>query len=373
MGWLVVAVVAAGLGLWPCSVIRAEPWPGASTGEPNGLVSSFEVFDSVPDVPGVFAGDIEQPQIVSSGMPSVSTHQGLCRDCPTWSIQVDALMLWQGAIPSRPFYLDTDDRSTVLDANDLQTPVTAAPRYAIIYNRDDCRSFELNYFNLWGFGGQAVTPLSQAGYEMNDLAGLNFDDIDAAAADSQASIKSLEFNLRRVGWGGVRWLTGFRWIEWNQQLAMIDRFNGDINPQFDLLGVATLNNLYGWQWGGDLMLWNRGESLRVNGVAKAGVYYNHQAGQRTVYVNDEIDPVGVANAKDAVSFMGETGVNFSYSLTNWLSWRAGYTFMWLGGVATPANQLDVTQVNPDLTPEANVSPYGSVLLHGVTTGLEARW
>jgi len=301
------------------------------------------------------------------------TSRHACQNCPTWNIQVDALMLWQGAIPSRAFYLDTATRSTVLDANDLQTPVTVAPRYAIVYNRDECRSFELNYFNLWGFGGEGVTPMSEAGYEMDELAGLNFDDIDAAAAESQASIKSMEFNVRQLGWGGIRWLTGFRWIEWNQQLAMIDVYGSDTAPGYDLLGVATLNNLYGWQWGGDMMLWNRGDALRVNGVAKAGVYYNHDVGQRTVYVNESIDPVGVEADDDAVSFMGEVGINASYSLTNWLSWRFGYTFMWLGGVATPASQLSVTQVNPDLTPEAKISPYGSVLLHGVTTGLEARW
>jgi hypothetical protein len=294
------------------------------------------------------------------------------RCCPKWQIQVDALMLWQGAIPSRPLYLDSATSATAIDANDLQTPVTIDPRYAILYNVDDCRAMEVNYFNLSGFEGEAVTPVTAGGYEMNDLAGLNFGDLDVATAQSQASIKSLEFNFRRRGWGEIQWISGFRWLEWNQQLTMTDEYQMPA-PGLDVITVGTLNNLYGWQWGGDLMLWNRGDRLRVNGVAKAGVYYNHQAGQVTSYTTDRAAPTGVGDADDTVAFVGETGIMASYSLTNWLSLRMGYTFFWLGGVATPADQLANTTVDPGLTPDAKVSPYGSVLLQGVQTGVEVRW
>jgi hypothetical protein len=108
-------------------------------------------------------------------------------------------------------------------------------------------------------------------------------------------------------------------------------------------------------------------------VAKAGVYYNHQAGQVTAYVTDRASPTSVGDADDTVAFVGETGVMASYAITNWLSLRLGYTFFWLGGVATPADQLANTTVDPGLTPDAKVSPYGSVFLQGVQTGVEARW
>ncbi len=295
-----------------------------------------------------------------------------CRDCPAWAVQVDALMLWQGGIPSRPLFRENDGFATVLDANDLQTPVTIDPRYAILYHVDDCRSLEVNYFNLWGFEGEAVTPLTDGGYAMRDLAGLTFGSLDEARAASQASIKSLEFNLRRRGWGGIEWLTGFRWVEWNQQLLLADTFQPDSGS--DLFDVSTVNNLYGWQWGGDMMLWNRGDRLRVNGVAKAGVYYNHQAAQRTVYLTNRSDQNSqtLGDADDTVSFVGETGIMASYSLTNWLAVRLGYTFFWLGGVATPADQLDTTTIRRE-SAEARVSPLGSVFLQGVQTGVEARW
>jgi hypothetical protein len=378
------AGTAPGSGSWPVLLLALL---GASAcGHLSQPASGSEgSFDSAYDSAGAAVGDLPvegEPVGDVHGEP-VADYEGEawvespvvgrpCHDCPTWTIQVDALMLWQGGIPSRPLYLDSATRATAIDANDLQTPVTIDPRYAIIYHADECRSLEVNYFNLWGFEGQAVAPPAARGYEMNDLAGLNFTGLDTAEATSQASIKSLEFNLRRRGWGEIEWLTGFRWMEWNQSLVMSDTFSTP-TPGSDVIGVGTVNNLYGWQWGGDMMLWNRGDRLRVNGIAKAGVYYNHQAGQVTTYTTDRALPTVIGDADDTVAFVGETGIMASYSLTNWLAVRLGYTFFWLGGVATPADQLDETIVDPTLTPEAKVSPYGSVFLQGVQTGVEARW
>ena len=117
------------------------------------------------------------------------------------------------------------------------------------------------------------------------------------------------------------------------------------------------------------MIWNDGGPFTLNGVGKAGVYYNHQAYQAT-QVTSSLGNSALADNKDTVSFLGELGVNASLALTNWLSWRTGYSVFWLGGVATPANQLGRTDIAAATT---SVGPYGSVLLHGVTTGLEARW
>ena len=75
------------------------------------------------------------------------------------------------------------------------------------------------------------------------------------------------------------------------------------------------------------------------------------------------------------SFFGEIGGNATVDLTNWLSWRIGYSVFWLSGVATPANQLSVATVDPGTGNVATngINTSGSVLLHGVNTGVEARW
>jgi hypothetical protein len=126
------------------------------------------------------------------------------------------------------------------------------------------------------------------------------------------------------------------------------------------------NDLYGGQIGADLGLWNSGSRFTVNGLGKAGAFYNH-AYQRSVgFQSDDIVSVS-DGAQDGVAFFGEVGVNASLALTRWLSWRAGYSFFWLSGVAVPTNQF------ASLDGGDALNRSGSVLLHGVTTGLEARW
>jgi len=291
-------------------------------------------------------------------------------DCPRWAVQVDALMLWQGNLASRPLYLNPD--SSALNTNDLQTPLSVDPRYAVIFNRDQCRSVEVNYFGVWSFAGEVRAAAQGPPLAMNNLAGLYFDDVTAAEAYSHAYIKSLEFNMRQVGWGGIRWLQGFRWVEWGQQLVMADTFADPFGVGTETLQVNTLNNLYGWQWGGDATLWNRGGRLRFNGVAKAGIFGNAGARQTTVYSGDRALAGSASARRDAPAFFGEVGINGSYAINDWLSWRAGYVFFWLGGVATPENQLSITEVGTT-PPVAQLNPWGSAMLHGVTTGLEARW
>jgi len=380
----------AGLGLLAARGGPAEPEPKpAPPAAPADVGGSLELPAWITDGHVTLTGWLvgrDHAATVAEGCPPICVDP--C-DCPTWIGQIDALLLWMGPIPGRPLYLDSaTGGATAIDANQLQPGVSAAPRYAVIYNRDQCRSIEVNYFSVWGFQGrrQAIgiegTGALNGTLEMNDLAGLNFEQIGAAQATSSGHIQSLEINLRKVEWEWIRWVTGFRWVEWGQGLDLADAQFTDAPSveeptALDFLSVNTLNNLYGWQWGADAMLWNNGGRLRVNGIGKAGVYYNHQALQRTSYTSvifpDPPTTTSVAADKDTVSFVGEAGVTGSWAITNWLSWRAGYTLFWIEGIATPANQLSNTVVDPAVTPSASISPYGGVLLHGVNTGLEARW
>jgi hypothetical protein len=300
--------------------------------------------------------------------------------CPTWQVQVDALFFWQGNIPSRPLFVDTVTQQTALDANQLQNRAAIAPRYAVIYNRDDCRAVEVNYFAAWGFN--AVQELGHPEFPVLDpsgdgalstvgLLGTQIDGVGLVRATSSAHIKSFEANLRsRQDGGFIQWISGFRWLEWGQGLAIQDAlYSGGAPVAFDSFDVSTLNSLYGWQLGGDATLWNAGRWVRINGVGKAGLYYN-QAVQNSAYFNGFDPPVGYADSKDVAAFVGETGVNASIALTKWLSWRAGYSFFWLSGVATPARQLNQTDV---LNGTTAVNATGSVFLQAATTGLEARW
>jgi hypothetical protein len=292
---------------------------------------------------------------------------------PRWVVQVDALMLWQGNIASRPILLNGAGL-TALDVNQAQTPVSVGTRYGVLFNLDECFAVEGNYFQAGLFDGRAAPvgagPFTPAGlYGVGPLLG----QIDTAQLTSSGFIKSAELNWRRRNPGPLTWLAGFRWVEWNQGLGMNGTYStGQLGAGNVASSTVTGNDLYGGQVGADLSLWNnKNGPITVNGIGKAGIFYNnafqHSAVTTTARGTNEVGSVA-----DQTAFFGEVGANANIRLTNWLFWRAGYSVFWLSGVAIPADQL--SQANLAVSPPtALINTNGSVLLHGVTTGLEARW
>lgn len=294
------------------------------------------------------------------------------RSCPRWTVQIDSMFLWLGNLPGRPLFLDNGTLAPVLAVNQLNPPVSVDPRYAVFFHHDPCHAVEVAYFGVYSFDTQRQAGPFNTQLTMDNLAGLNFDDVDYASATTSAAFKSLEANGRWSDGSFITWLAGFRWVEWNQGLSLFDQFT-DTQGQtgFEQLDTRVGNDLYGGQVGYDAMIWNQPRVLSINTLGKAGVYYN-QSYQSTNYSGDRIGQLPALSAAQAgsVGFVGEIGANMEVALTSWLSWRTGYSFFWLAGVATPTAQIDVVDVN---NPQNVISSYGSVFVHGATTGLEVRW
>ena len=305
--------------------------------------------------------------------------------CPKWTFQADALFLWQNNIASRPLFIDNTTEANLLDANDVRPTVGIGPRLALLREFDACNAFEANYFIVQSLLGDASLPLTNPpAYEQADINGFIYNDIDSVAVNTKSLIQSAELNYRRRK-GFVTFLAGFRWVEWMSAMQINDTFTTTTGTSFsgdDSFLTQTGNELYGGQLGCDLMLWNRGQTIRVNGLGKAGVFYN-QAFQRTTIMtmappgSPGFTPITATESQSMqqTSFFGEVGANATVELTRWLSWRVGYTLFWLSGVATPAEQLSVVTLDPGTgaTVTNGINTSGSVLLHGVTTGVEARW
>lgn len=96
-----------------------------------------------------------------------------CYDCPPssilddhlgcgvrWTATVDAMLLWQNNIASRPLFISTASPfATAVDANQLQTPTSVGPRFGLFYHIDNCHSIEGNYFNVQSFQGGVSAAL----------------------------------------------------------------------------------------------------------------------------------------------------------------------------------------------------------------------
>lgn len=381
----------------------SELLPEIGFGDPSsgeGGYDSAATVDAVPRVDGVYPGS--EPGFIpyaggadggfSTWNGPVDFGGGLLRPVsPRWVVQTDALFLWQGNIGSRPLYLNNKVTTTqpnpfpppdtlpttALDINQTANEAAVGPRIGVIFNLDNIYSVEGNYFNVRPFNGEQSTPPTAGAYQGNNLAGLKpidspgFQDIDWAQATTNASIMSAELNWRRRTCGPVTWLSGFRWVEWNQSLQVLDSY-GTTDPtavvQSERITTNTINDLYGGQAGADVMLWNNGGPIRFNAVGKAGVFLNNAVQHTNGFSEGQLGPLSAAAQQTA--FFGELGIFGTWQLTDWLAWRTGYNFFWLSGVAVPVDQLNTTDV---LGNTATINTNGSVFLNGVQFGLESRW
>jgi hypothetical protein len=363
--------------LLPAIALAAEPMELVVTDEPP--LADYENA-TVPAAEGVIVGDFasgpgaaEEFPSVASGphgqpLPSGMFNRVLRPADQRFTAQIDALFLWQNNLATRPLYAANATRQTVLDANQLLPEMAAGPRYGLLLHFDNCYSLEGNYLNVRPFSAERTLPTLVDGYEQLDLAGLTFDDISAVTASSSGQLQSAEVNWRRRA-GPMSYIAGFRWVEWDEALNIQN--TTPLGPE--TIGVDAANNLYGGQVGYDLILWNRKQRVRVNTVGKAGVFYN-QVSQQTDVVSPGTPPViaTVTSGAERTSFFGEIGGTVNFRLTKWLDWRLGYSLFWLSGVATPAQQLSLVDIEAT-PPTTAIGSNGSVLLHGATTGVEARW
>lgn len=345
-------VVTDDAGEWPAGTLAAEGGP-----------VNFE------------EGPVTFSEGLQSLCPGLCCHHGCCCG-PRWSVQVDALMLWRSNMQSVPLFLDPVG-GVALDANAVNPPLCAGPRVGVVRRLGPCAAIEGNYFNVSPFAGLSVSPPGGP-FTMTNFGDLVFDDIGTVRLGSNARIQSAELNWRESLGPAITWIAGFRWVQWNEQMTASYAF---ANPTPDDIGsgsvtAGTGNDLYGGQIGIDAVLWDRGGSWQVNGLGKAGAYYNVAYQNSTAgFVplpgfGPPYDLPMVSASDDVVAFFGEVGLNSTYWLKSWLAWRVGYSLFWLDGVAVASQQFPLANYGAGTT---SINTNGSVLLHGVTTGLEARW
>jgi hypothetical protein len=189
-------------------------------------------------------------------------------------------------------------------------------------------------------------------------------------------VQSLEFNHHRCHGKHIRWLAGFRWVEWQEQFTLQDTVTTTAPVINDLYQTGCINSLYGGQIGADVYLLSL-PWLRVDSVVKAGAYYNNASQASEYTTNDTTFPgtaaVTVGQSPASCAFVGEVGMTGTLPITSNLDIRVGYFGLWLSGIAQPTQQLSGQQLTPGTPAAGTLVTNGGVLLQGVSLGLEGRW
>ncbi len=310
-----------------------------------------------------------------------------CKD-ECWTARGDALILWRNAPAARPLYLINQDLTPVpivaLDAAQLESPAAGGGRLQL-FRHDPCGDvLEIGYLFGGQFFSEQVRPFLEQGYETAPpgLDGLSPDIqplLDQVGAQVVGSIQSAEINRRHAFGASMQFLYGFRWLNWYEQSIVADAYGSPDNLGADIYETTTINNLWGGQIGFDTLLLKTGHGFRVEGIVKAGAYANN-AGQNSSYLNisDADAQIYAASVREngwpaSASFVGEVGMTGVMPIgENW-DFRFGYLGLWLTGIAQPFKQLSGQDLAPGSERLKSLSAVGTVIVQGVTLGLEGRW
>ena len=243
----------------------------------------------------------------------------------------------------------------------------AGPRLVLGIPLGDLGAIEFAYFGLYNLNRSLVAPgAATADVGGNTGTGLN------NRADYRSVVNNGELNYRCWLTPGFSLVTGFRYLNWHENLNTafdpVNPFAGVVVPPGSVTqAVHTSNNLYGFQIGAE---WKTAVTDRfgLEIAGKTGIFDARNEMDATA----SVPGFGTFNASASSSraaFIGELGLIGTYRCTDYLKLRAGYELMWVEGLALAPDQ--VTTAN--FAGPSTVSNHGGVFLHGAVMGLEYRW
>jgi len=312
-------------------------------------------------------------------------HRGLKSE-GCWTGRVDALILSRNAPGFRPLYtFNPATAGNALNADQLESIAAVGPRMSL-FHKDRCgnTSWESTYIYSGGFVAQQALAPTNGGYLTaepgiygNDSPPIN--NLDTASARLTSALQSAELN-RRWCWGScTQFLAGFRWLQWQENLNVADVYgSGSANAGQDVYNNGCYNNLFGGQIGLDTALWQPSKHFRLEGLVKAGAYYNsaYQSSSYQNYVGGvagDGSSISVGNSPATCSFAGELGLTGVVPVCCNVDFRFGYFGLWLTSIAQPANQLSGQVLAPGQPTYGSLATNGNVVLQGLSLGLEGRW
>lgn len=294
--------------------------------------------------------------------------------------RAEALALRRSHPPGRPVAFDITTNAIVLDAKNLTFPMELGQRFVAGYefnasNAIECTFFEnqnwhsaelasgTNSLFLWGYPPISVADLST---RSNDYKGAS-----EMSMFNYTSIRNFELNYLG-GADKFTFVAGYRYVDLHDKLGLYSTsidFLG--NRSTSVYQIDARNRLHGGQLG--LIFRQRWDLFTFEASCKGGLYDNFAA--QSQVVGDQNNTITLRNVfrrrKQDLAFVGDVGVNGIFQINSNLLMRFGYYMLWVDHVAIAPNQLDFTDTASSGT--GVILKHGNLFMHGVSSGLEARW
>lgn len=354
---LSIAVLPAAGQAWAIvpesSVVYEQPVAYFATGE---LVCG----DICCDDP---CGDVGSCDAYCGECPSCDLGDCCCDCGPRWKVRAGAIFLHRSRPGDDVLIENTVSGNPIETFSDFSFDMEAGPDVYVL-RRGQRFDMDFRFFMVDEWSSQLNTETSPIWNFPWDppLFGLGVADVTSVY---RSRLYSSEVNARRCISRSWDVLAGFRYVQLDERVDV----NADFGGNDALIWTETTNDLYGFQLGGDGVLWNRGGRIRFENTVKGGIYFN-DAGSASG-VNQNVGPAfGTEGEGNNTAFLGEYDIQAVYQLTCRTAIRAGYQLMFLEGVAVVSDQYPLQDV---LDERSQVDVHGGPFYHGATVSVETTW
>jgi len=284
-------------------------------------------------------------------------------DCRSWRITANANFLERSRPDSLVLIQDTTDPTRSLNAAAFDFGFHAGWELSAARRLRSGDEIEFRYFGVDQFDAIGNVETNPAGglVRINTNPATFDPAVQAIAARYESQLHNFELNLRRPWGKSFTLLGGFRYLE------VDERLHADLTTSAPTFTYDTLtrNRLYGAQIGAAANLWGGG-TLAVDATAKTGIFAN-AGGHSTIHDTTAATDTAI-DTTDHAAFVGELGVAGRYRLTDCLSARVGYQFLWIESVSLASEQIPAT----DFGSAGGINIDGNAFYHGASVGLELR-
>ena len=335
------------------------------------------------------AQDVPLPPAVEPAIEIPSATAGAFRGIgpaePLWtSYALAEALFWQrdNQASNRPLAVTVGDGATVLETNDLRFPVAAGVRTFYGQRSPEDGGWEVGYFGVYGQTATNIQGTIPPNFiQLPDpVGGLLTEDGEFVTAKYSSLLNSAEVNLFATdsdwitdpaGWLTVDWLAGFRYVGVEEDAVLaVDCCRMDGQFLTVPYRARTRNNMFGGQLGvRGRRAWER---WAVEGWAKAalmGVAQEQIQDPLIDYTGFQQRPA-LSRSGGEVGFVGDLTMSAVSRITEVWGIRAGYSLLWLDGLALAPDQFDFSTDTGAGTRLVNSS---GIFYHGANLGLEARW
>ncbi len=366
---LAVAFAGSGLAASADATYLSLEWPD-SVSLPSATSESLTVADAavqpasgcdaIADCRADAYGDLTADDCVSCGECASGLFGVGWGSDPMWIASAGAVFLHRSRPEPAPIVTPpTGTPGVTISGSDFAFGWDAGPDVSLWRRTAGGWMFEGRYFNSRdahaAFQIPQITTFRTAGIGVTILGGGSINSFYTTKLDST------EFNIHAPVNSRVTLLGGFRWVE------LRDVLRCNIATPATFTQWDDVNRMYGGQFGTNFWLTRPSNPLRINLIAKGGVYANVADNRfRSTIVSS------TSSGDTATSFVGEVGLVASYRLTKHIALRGGYEVLWLDNVALATKAAAATRQTGGGT-QSTINTDGRVWYNGATSGVEFVW